>query len=116
MPRSSAAKETVSETIESTVEKMKAKASPADAEFEASKMSALEALEKLLEAREHFQNAATAAGVDIKHEAVEQLLAGKTKAEELVQEISEYAREKPGTTIALAFVGGFLLAQLLSRK
>lgn len=116
MPRASAAKETVSEAIESTVEKMKAKASPADAEFEASKMSALEALEKLLEARQHFQNAATAAGVDIKHEAIEQLMAGKSKAEELGQELNEFAREKPGTTVALAFLGGFVLAQLLSRK
>ena len=116
MPRASAAKEAVSEKIESTVEKMKAKVSPADVEFEASKMSALEALNKLLEARQHFQNAATAAGVDIKHEAVEQLLAGKSKAEELVDEVSEFAREKPGTTIALAFLGGFMLAQILSRK
>lgn len=116
MPRASAAKETVSETIESTVERMKTKASPADVEIEASKAAALEALEKLLEARQHFQNAATAAGVDIKHEAVEQLMAGKTKAEEFVQEVSEFAREKPGTTVALAFLGGFVIAQLLSRK
>ena len=116
MPRASAAKETVSETIESTVEKMKAKASPVDVEFEASKLSALEALDKLLEARQHFTNAATAAGVDIKHEAVEQLIAGKSKAEEFAQEVSEFAREKPGTTIALAFLGGFVIAQLLSRK
>ncbi|MBU2098326.1 MAG: hypothetical protein KKD00_06165 [Gammaproteobacteria bacterium] len=116
MARASAAKETDTETIESTAEKVKAKASPADLEFEASKASALEALEKLLEARRHFQNAATAAGVDIKHEAVEQLMAGKSKAEEFAQEVSEFAREKPGTTVALAFLGGFVIAQLLSRK
>lgn len=116
MPRSSSAQETVTEAIESTVDRMKAKASPADVEFEASKTAALEALEKLLEARQHFQNAATAAGVDIKHEAVEQLLAGKSKAEELTQEISEFAREKPVTTVALAFLGGYIMAQLLSRK
>ena len=116
MPRTSTAKENVAEKIESTVEKMKAKASPADTEFEASKSSALEALEKLFEAREHFQNAAAAAGVDIKHEAIEQLIAGKSKAEDFAQEVSEFAREKPGTTVALAFLGGFVLAQLLSRK
>jgi ElaB/YqjD/DUF883 family membrane-anchored ribosome-binding protein len=116
MPRTSSAKETVSEAIESTVERMRANPSDADAEFEASKLSALQALDKLLEAREHFKSAATAAGIDLKHEAVEQLMAGKSRIEELGEELSAYAREKPGTTVALAFVGGFILAQLLSRK
>lgn len=116
MARTSTTTETGNEKIQSTAERVKAKSRPADSEFEASKLSALEALDKLLEARQHFQNAATAAGFDIKHEALEQLNAGKSKAEELVQEISEFAREKPGTTVALAFLGGFVLAQLLSRK
>lgn len=114
--RASTAKETVTEKIPSTAERVKAKADDADAEFEASKSSALEALEKLLEARQHFHNAATAAGVDIKHEAVEHLIAGKSKVEELAQEVTEFAREKPATTVALAFLGGFVLAQMLSRK
>jgi cystathionine beta-lyase family protein involved in aluminum resistance len=116
MPRSSTAKETVSEAVESTEKKAQAKTSKADNEFEASKAAALESLEKLLEARQHFKNAATAAGVDIKHDALEQLLAGKSKADEFGQELSEFARAKPGTTLALAFLGGFVLAQLLSRK
>ncbi|MDO8909237.1 MAG: hypothetical protein Q7W55_12160 [Pseudohongiella sp.] len=116
MARSNSAKETLSEEFESTVEKVRAQMSPADKEFEASKSAALEALDKLLEARQHFQNAATAAGVDLKHEAVEQLMAGKSKAEDLGAELSEFARTKPGTTVALAFMGGYILAQLLSRK
>jgi hypothetical protein len=88
----------------------------ADAEFEASKAAAMEAFDKLLEARNHFQNAATAAGIDLKHEALEQLLAGKSKAQDLGQELSELAKTKPGTTVALAFLGGFVLAQLLGRR
>ncbi|TFH73438.1 hypothetical protein E3V39_09490 [Gammaproteobacteria bacterium LSUCC0112] len=88
----------------------------ADAEFEASKAAAMEAFDKLLEARQHFQNAATAAGIDLKHEALEQLLAGKSKAEDLGQELADLAKNKPGTTVALAFLGGFVLAQLLGRR
>lgn len=88
----------------------------ADAEFEASKAAAMEAFDKLLEARKHFQNAATAAGIDLKHEALEQLLAGKSKAEDLGQELADLAKNKPGTTVALAFLGGFVLAQLLGRR
>jgi hypothetical protein len=91
-------------------------AKQADAEFEASKAAALEAFDKLLEARKHFQNAATAAGVDLKHEALEQLMAGKSKAQDFGQELTELAKTKPGTTVAIAFLGGFVLAQLLGRK
>lgn len=88
----------------------------ADTEFEASKAAAMEAFDKLLEARKHFQNAATAAGIDLKHEALEQLLAGKSKADDLGQELADLAKNKPGTTLAMAFLGGFVLAQLLGRR
>jgi len=88
----------------------------ADAEFEASKAAALEAFDKLLEARNHFKNAATAAGIDLKHEAIEQLMASKSKALDFGEELSELAKTKPGTTVAIAFLGGFVLAQLLGRR
>lgn len=92
------------------------KSNQADAEFEASKAAALEAFDKLLEARKHFQNAATAAGVDLKHEAIEQLMASKSKAQDFGAELSELAKTKPSTTVAIAFLGGFVLAQLLGRR
>jgi hypothetical protein len=88
----------------------------ADAEFDASKVAAIEAFDKLLEARKHFQNAVAAVGVDLKHEAIEQLIVGKSKAQDFGQELTELAKTKPGTTVAVAFLGGFVLAQLLGRR
>lgn len=109
-------KEEVSEATDSVMKKVRDTLSPADAEFQASKQAALEALDKMMEARQHFQKAATEAGIDIKDEAVEQLMIGKMKAEELGHEFNEMARNKPVTTMAVAFLGGFLLAQMMSRK
>lgn len=86
------------------------------AELAASKAAVGEAYEKLLEAREHFKAAAQAAGLDVKQDALEQLLKGKEKAEVLGEQATTYMREKPLATLGIAFAAGFVLAQLLSRK
>lgn len=85
-------------------------------ELAASKKAALSAYDKLLEAKEHFKLAAEAAGVDLKDEATEQLLKGRAKAEDLGEQASVYIREKPLTTIGIAFITGYILSQLFSRK
>ncbi|WP_341707900.1 hypothetical protein [Halopseudomonas sp.] len=86
------------------------------AELAASKAAVGEAYEKLLEARDHFKAAAQAAGLDVKQDALEQLLKGKEKAEVLGEQATTYMREKPLATLGIAFAAGFVLAQLLSRK
>lgn len=85
-------------------------------ELAASKEAVLSAYDKLLEAKEHFRLAAEAAGVDIKHEATEQLLKGRAKTEELSKQASVFFREKPLTTLGIAFVTGLIISQLFSRK
>lgn len=87
-----------------------------DTELAASKKAAMEALDKLLEARSHFRQAAEAAGLDLKDEAVQHLEQGKLKAKELSLEANEYMVDKPLQTLGIAFVGGFILSQILSRK
>lgn len=87
-----------------------------DLELEASKKSAREALDKLLEAKKHFREAAEAAGLDARDEAVDQLARGRAKVDDFSDEASDYMHEKPLQTLGIAFVGGFILAHLLSRK
>lgn len=85
-------------------------------ELAASKEAVLSAYDKLLEAKEHFRLAAESAGVDIKHEATEQLLKGRAKTEELGKQASVFVREKPLATLGIAFATGFILSHLFSRK
>jgi ElaB/YqjD/DUF883 family membrane-anchored ribosome-binding protein len=85
-------------------------------ELAASKEAVLSAYDKLLEAKEHFKLAAEAAGVDIKDEATEQFLKGRAKTEELGEQAAVYVREKPLATLGIAFITGFVLSQLFSRK
>ncbi|WP_425055277.1 hypothetical protein [Pseudomonas abyssi] len=85
-------------------------------ELAASKVAVGEAYEKLLEARDHFASAAQSAGLEVRHDALEHLLKGREKAEELGAQANTYIREKPLATISLAFAAGFVLSQLLSRK
>lgn len=85
-------------------------------ELAASKEAVLSAYDKLLEAKEHFKLAAEAAGVDIKDEATEQFLKGRAKTEELGEQVAVYVREKPLATLGIAFITGFVLSQLFSRK
>lgn len=85
-------------------------------ELAASKESALKAYEKLLEAKEHFSKAAQAAGLDIKHDALEQLAKGREKAGELSHQANAYMKDKPLATLGIAFAAGFFLAQICSRR
>ncbi|MEH6493865.1 hypothetical protein [Halopseudomonas sp.] len=85
-------------------------------ELAASKAAVSDAYEKLLEAKSHFKLAAEAAGVDLKHDAVEQMIKGREKAEVLSAQASSYMKEKPLATLGIAFVAGFVISQVLSRK
>lgn len=93
-----------------------AKKQGSEAELEASKQSAREALDKLLEAKEHFRHAAEIAGLDVKADALDQLVKGKDKADELTNTAIAYAREKPAQALAIAFVGGYVLSKIFSRS
>ena len=90
--------------------------SATDKELEATRKAAMDALDKLLEAKNHFRSAAEAAGLDMKDEAIDRLTEGRVKAEELGAQASDYVYEKPLTSLAIAFAGGFVLSQLLKSK
>ncbi|MFT6927978.1 MAG: ElaB/YqjD/DUF883 family membrane-anchored ribosome-binding protein [Psychromonas sp.] len=85
-------------------------------ELAASKEAVSSAYDKLIEAKEHFRLAAEAAGVDMKEEATEQLQKGRAKTEELGEQASVFVREKPLATLSIAFISGYVLSQLFSRK
>lgn len=85
-------------------------------ELAASKAAVSDAYEKLMEAKGHFKLAAEAAGVDLKHDAAEQMLKGREKAEMLGAQASSYMREKPLATLGIAFAAGFVVSQIFSRK
>jgi len=85
-------------------------------ELDATKQSAMEALDKLIEARGHFRAAAEEAGLDLRDEALQRLEQGKARAGEYSDELSEYMQEKPLQTIGLAVLGGFLLSKILSKS
>src|SRR5690554_6089841 len=86
-----------------------------DAELEASKKSAREALDKLLEAKDHFRQAAESAGLDVREEAIEQLARGRAKVDEFSDEASQYMVDKPLQTLGIAFLGGFILSHFLKK-
>lgn len=85
-------------------------------EMDSGKEAALAAYNNLLEAQGHFRQAAEAAGLDLKEDAMAQLVKGKDKADALGQDVERFVHEKPVATLGLAFVAGLLAAQLLSRK
>ncbi|MFV0276329.1 MAG: hypothetical protein ACK5HY_03980 [Parahaliea sp.] len=85
-------------------------------ELAASKEAALAAYEKLLEARQHFRQAAEAAGMDLKDEAMQQLEYGKARATELADEATRYTREKPLASLGIAFLAGYILAVVFGRR
>lgn len=87
-----------------------------DAELAASKAAALEAYEKLQEARSHFRQAAEAAGMDLKDDAMEHILRGRDKAEEFSAEAGRYVREKPLASLGVAFLVGYVIAQMFGRR
>jgi ElaB/YqjD/DUF883 family membrane-anchored ribosome-binding protein len=87
-----------------------------EAELAASKEAAIEAYERLLEARHHFRQAAEAAGMEAKQEAFEQFARGREKAEALGSEATRYVRDKPLASLGLAFLAGYILAQIFGRR
>jgi len=92
------------------------KTSKTTSELDATKQAAMEALDKLIEARGHFRAAAEEAGLDLRDEALQRLEQGKARAYEYSDELTEYFHEKPLQTIGLAVLGGFLLSKVLSRS
>jgi len=92
------------------------KTPPRVEEVDAGKEAVLAAYNNLLEATEHFKTAARVAGLDLKHEASAQLLKGREKANAVGQQATDYVHEKPLPALGIAFVIGFLLAQLFGRK
>lgn len=103
-------------TIPGSTPDMGTPTKPKQAEMAASKESVMQAYEKMLEAKDHFRLAAEAAGMDLKHDAVEQLDKGRAKAQELGDQASQYVHEKPLATLGIAFFAGLVFAQLLSRR
>jgi uncharacterized protein YjgD (DUF1641 family) len=93
-----------------------AKKQGSEADISASKIEAREAFEKLLEAKAHFREAARSAGLELKEEALDELIKGSEKAEDIAKSISEYAREKPINALAFAFIGGYLLSQVFFKR
>ncbi len=87
-----------------------------DEELAASRQAALEAYEKLLDARTHFRRAAEAAGMDLRDEALHQLERGQQKADEVSAQASRYVQEKPLSSLGLAFLAGYILAQIFGRR
>ncbi|PKM30683.1 MAG: hypothetical protein CVV07_05540 [Gammaproteobacteria bacterium HGW-Gammaproteobacteria-11] len=85
-------------------------------EIDAGKEAVVAAYNNLVEAKSHFKLAAEAAGLDLKQDALDQLLKGKAKAEDLSHEAGRFMQEKPLATMGLAFLAGFLISQLFSRK
>ena len=87
-----------------------------ETELSASKEAVMEAYDKLQEAKAHFRLAAEAAGLELKEEAKGQLREGRKKVEDLGEQASEYMRTQPLATLSFAFIAGFILAHIFSRK
>tara|TARA_R100000005_G_C4946537_1_gene168834 strand:+ start:422 stop:748 length:327 start_codon:yes stop_codon:yes gene_type:complete len=91
------------------------KTSAQQKELDSGKEAAMAAYQNMLDAQQHFRQAAEAAGLDLKEDAMKQLLKGKDKADELGHEMERYVHEKPLATIGIAFFAGLLVSRLLSR-
>lgn len=91
----------------------------AKAEFDQACKDALAAYERYLDARKHLMAAALAAGVEFKDNMsghVEEAV-GKVQeqSEQLQSTASDYIREKPLQSMAMAVAGGVLLSRLIGR-
>ena len=90
--------------------------SPRVEEVDAGKEAVLAAYNNLLQASEHFKLAAQAAGLDLKQEASTQLERGREKASAVREQASDYVHERPLPALGIAFIVGFLIAQLFGRE
>lgn len=86
-----------------------------DAELDATKKAAREALEKLLEARDHFKEAARAAGIDAQEEAADLYEQGRAGVEQVGLDVVQFVYEKPWHALGIAVVGGFVISRLISK-
>lgn len=86
-----------------------------DAELDATKKAAREALEKLLEARDHFKEAAKAAGIDAQEEATDLYEQGRAGVEQVGLDVVQFVYEKPWHALGIAVVGGFVISRLISK-
>lgn len=91
--------------------------SEAQEEFEAAKKAALEAYGNFVEAKDHLKAAALNAGMEFRDTAHEQFEETVEKLSErkrhAVEETSDYIRENPVSSAALAFLGGVLFGRFL---
>jgi lipid A disaccharide synthetase len=87
-----------------------------ESEIDSGKEALLEAYQKMIEARNHFKHAAESAGLDLKNESIEKLLAGKEKVENLNDKVVDLMNRKPLATMGVAFVVGWLFSRSFSGK
>ena len=83
-----------------------------------SKAAVMTALDKLLEAKDHFTHTAETAGLDIKYEAEEQVRLWQ-EAQLLANEWAVMwpgAQRKPLATVGMVFLAGLVISRLLMRK
>lgn len=92
-----------------------AKNSSMDAELDATKKAAREALEKLLEARDHFTEAAKAAGIDAQDEVADLYEQGRAGAEQVGLDVMQFVYEKPWHALGIAVIGGFIISRCISK-
>lgn len=92
-----------------------AKNSSMDAELDATKKAAREALEKLLEARDHFKEAAKAAGIDAQEEASDLFEQGRAGAEQVGLDVMQFVYEKPWHALGIAVIGGFIISRCVAK-
>ena len=88
-------------------------------EFELAEKAVQEAYANFLTAKRHLKQAASAAGIELKERANEQLdeVLGKAldARKELQENTTDYVRENPLTSVGIAFLGGVVLSRLLGK-
>ena len=88
-------------------------------EFEMAEKAVLEAYGSFLAAKRHLKKAASAAGIELKERANEQLdeVLGRAldAKKELQESTGDYVRENPLASVGIAFLGGVVLSRLLGK-
>ncbi|MAT91469.1 MAG: hypothetical protein CME59_02600 [Halioglobus sp.] len=84
-------------------------------EMDAARESVSAALDKLVEARDHFRQAVEAAGLDIADEAEARVDAGRRQLGELDDRLQRAVQDQPLRSLGFAALAGFVLARLVSR-